>query len=971
MQLFTQPVNVSGSSLGKDDERKLTLVPDWPRVNREAFRRLLGTTEEQDAVLEQIGLLEWSPDLPPVRIGDVARRLIERNPSLPMIEPIDPGRLAKGAWPAVRNTGLLNRTILYAGEQSKYTAGLERELNELEKVPDHVLDGTALAPMFASGWTPPRPAEKPKLVEVRALNGEQRRACEAALTDPLTVITGPPGTGKSQVVLNVLANGFLRGTPVIFSSKNHKAVSVVEERLNSITGAPIMFRLGSQEGLASRLAQVLTQVMSAAGGAAPDEESGLAARYDDAVAGRNALAERIEAVRKARNIADQRDRAADSWRKKLTPEEIRGLASAASGPSVQGLDEAMRVLAVQAAPTRGAIDTIVKAVRRPFDVGKARRLLRTVGAAFPWVSALPPHETGNAFIEGWLRYARAARDLTSAWSAIREYESARDALTALSPIDELSVEWAEKRNEAWRLGRDLLEAHRAGLPATMTPGCRVAAGRLLAVVRNLLGQQTGTAEAGRLRTQIQELLPEVTQLLPAWAVTNLSAPGALPFAAGMFDLAVIDEASQCDIPSAIPLLFRAKRAVVIGDPQQLRHITTLPNARESQIATRNGLTESADQPFTFVANSLFDLAAASASSSVVALRAHFRSHDDIVSFSNTHWYGNSLLVLTDYCGLKTPGAEAPGMRWMEVESRLVRPDGGGAVAPAEADRAVEEVTALLSRADFQGTVGVVSPFRAQANRIREGLFRRLPPEAMERVELIADTAHGFQGDERDVIVFSPCVGSPMPPGATRFLSKTANLFNVAVTRARAQLRVVGDLNACAGSGIPHVEAFARHFLELQRKAATPPDETVGVFERPLQEALREAGVTAIPQYAYGPYRLDLAVIDGETQIDVEVDGEHFHKDLDGVRCFEDMMRDQYLGQRGWTVLRFWALEVRDRPQHCVERVLRAVERMRSPGRREAAFVTPEAVRAGSEDAPPAETEMAHPAGAGASSRRRA
>jgi very-short-patch-repair endonuclease len=931
LPLFTQPVASTGSNLGGEDARRLTLVPDWPRVNREALRRLVGTTEEQDAVLEQIGLLEWSPDAPPARIGDAVARLLEQNPSLPALEPIDPGRLAQGTWPSTGKVGLLNRGILFAGERAKYTAGLERELKELEKVPDRVLDTTALAPMFATGWTPPPAREGSRLVEVRALNGEQRRACEAALGAPLTVITGPPGTGKSQVVLNVLANGFLRGAPVIFSSKNHKAVSVVEERLNAIVDAPIMFRLGSQAGLASQLAQVLTQVMSAAGSGVPGGEGALEARYGEAVAARDALAKRIEAVRQARNLADQLDRVADPWRRKLTPEELRGLAQATSGPSIQDLDEATRLLNLHAEPPRNPIDAIVKAIRRPFDVRKAGRLFGKVVAAFPWVEAPVPRDRGNAFIAAWLQYARNARELASAWSAIRPYESAREALTAFPPIDELSAEWAEKRNEAWTLGRETLEAHRASLPSTLTPECRVAAGQLLAVVRNLLGQQTGSLQAGRLRGQIGELLPKVTQLLPAWAVTNLSAPRALPFAAGMFEVAVIDEASQCDIPSAIPLLFRAKRAVVIGDPQQLRHITTLPNAREGQLAARHGLNDAADQPFTFVANSVFDLAAASASTSVVALRAHFRSHGDIVSFSNTHWYGNSLLVLTDYCGLKTPGNEPPGIRWLDAESRVFRPDGGGAVAPAEAERAIEEVAALVGRTDFQGTVGVVSPFRAQANRIREGLSRRLSEEAMERVELVADTAHGFQGDERDVIVFSPCVGTPMPPGGARFLSKTANVFNVAVTRARAQLRVVGDLNACAGSGIAHVEAFAQHFLRLQREAATPRDETVGVYERPLQEALRVAGIVAIPQYAFGPYRLDLAVVDGDVRIDIEVDGQHFHKDLDGMRCFEDMMRDQYLGLRGWTVLRFWALEVRDRPQLCVQRVLRALSRVRSSG----------------------------------------
>ncbi len=78
---------------------------------------------------------------------------------------------------------------------------------------------------------------------------------------------------------------------------------------------------------------------------------------------------------------------------------------------------------------------------------------------------------------------------------------------------------------------------------------------------------------------------------------------------------------------------------------------------------------------------------------------------------------------------------------------------------------------------------------------------------------------------------------------------------------------------------------------------------------------------AIPQYVFGRYRLDLAVVDGDLRIDVEVDGEHFHKDLSGERCWEDLNRDQYLTQRGWIVLRFWAVEVRDRLEACVQRVL--------------------------------------------------
>src|SRR5690606_4362279 len=67
------------------------------------------------------------------------------------------------------------------------------------------------------------------------------------------------------------------------------------------------------------------------------------------------------------------------------------------------------------------------------------------------------------------------------------------------------------------------------------------------------------------------------------SVTSLSAKASLPLSNELFDLVVIDEASQCDIASAIPLILRAKQLVVIGDPLQLKHITSLNKFEEEKI----------------------------------------------------------------------------------------------------------------------------------------------------------------------------------------------------------------------------------------------------------------------------------------------------------------------------------------------------------------------------------------------------
>ncbi|WP_242333327.1 AAA domain-containing protein [Anaeromyxobacter sp. SG66] len=913
LPMFEQPVEAHAGN----GYPAFRLVPDWPRVNREALQRLFGSTEEQNEVLEQLGLVEWSSDLPEVRLADVVRKLAQLPVELPVIEPLDPEGLVTAAWPGtLGKTGLLNRGILFAAEPSRYTAGLERELKELAAVPDAMLDRTALAPLFSDDCRAAAAPDPVTLVEVRGLNAEQRGACERALRQPLTVVTGPPGTGKSQVVLNVLANAFLHAKPVLFSSRNRKAVSVVEERLNGLVRAPIVLRLGSQDGLAERLVHALTGLLSTA--AHPIAGALLAPMYEEyarVLERRNRLEAQLDEIRQARNEAGRLDKVLDEWRLRFSEEELATLAGATGLPSREALDEALRLLARHAGGSGG----MLQAIRRPFDLRRAARLLTDARGPLERL-ARPKQRLDADAVEPWKRYAEALREATLAADAVSCYRRALEGLVGLGAVDALAFEWNEARHKSWNLGRNILETQRSGLGLLLDGETRQIAGQLRAVAQRLQDQPTGSRTASQLRKQIRELLPRVTRFLPAWAVTNLSAPGALPFEAAMFDLAVIDEASQCDIPSALPLLFRARRAVVIGDPQQLRHIATIPPARENQLASKHALTEAADQPFTFINNSLFDLAAGTRGADMVVLRDHFRSHPDIVGFSNEHWYRGGLRVVTDLCGLELPPGASPGVQWTQVSGEVFRPEGGGAIAPAEADRVVSEVVALVRRTDFKGTVGVVSPFRGQTNRIREKLARLLDPAALQRVDLIADTAHGFQGDERDVIVFSPCVGSPMPHGARRFLAKTANVFNVAVTRARAQLHVVGDLEACMVSGIPHVEAFARHVERLRRRAETT-DPSVGPFERRLEEALRAAGLAPVPQYAFGPYRLDLAVVEDGLRIDVEVDGVHFHEELDGSRCHEDLVRDAYLSQRGWIVVRFWAVEVRDRLESCVQRVL--------------------------------------------------
>ena len=83
------------------------------------------------------------------------------------------------------------------------------------------------------------------------------------------------------------------------------------------------------------------------------------------------------------------------------------------------------------------------------------------------------------------------------------------------------------------------------------------------------------------KTQMRELL----KFIPVWVVTNLSVKNSIPFENGLFDILIIDEASQCDIASALPLIYRAKQIVIIGDPKQLRHISLLKESQDKEYAS--------------------------------------------------------------------------------------------------------------------------------------------------------------------------------------------------------------------------------------------------------------------------------------------------------------------------------------------------------------------------------------------------
>ena len=916
----------------------------FPIVNQKPFQSF--TNIDPSLLMNEVVQLEHElgltgEDKEP-GIDEIAMRLQSIRPEWPWKEDIDPGSLEKERSPLgeVANPGIHNRAVLLMAEKSQFTKGLEVELRSLAQLQAGDYGSTALGRWIAGSPSATELAEKepPSLVEVLPMNAEQRQAVKAALSQPVTVITGPPGTGKSQVVTNLLVNAAWAGKRVLFASKNNKAVDVVESRVNALGSRPILLRLGRDEYQA-RVAKYILALLSATTTAAEKEEFEDARSFHKRLLKEHAkLTEETQRLISLRNEVDGLEQIAEEAREQLGPK----LFGQAMDINVRGIETKLEsVSSALISADRSLAGAISKVFWRLSRRGRMERLasrIREAQSSFVELNVDPPAAPSQAADVPGVRAAiqMAAGNLNGLKKSAR-YFSALNELQSLRPLEEIAKEEARMLLRLARHSEQLWKLWLRLQPSILSEKERNKLGKYTSLLEMISDAGKGGKPSNRIYGKYNELLRSISHLLPCWAVTSLSTRGRIPLEPGIFDLVVFDEASQCDIASALPLLYRAKSAVVIGDPNQLSHISSLPRGQDQALLERHDLVDDFLH-WSYSYRSLFGLGTTQVGGeSIVNLVDHHRSHADIIGFSNKEFYEERLRVATNYDKLRFPGRSEPGILWINVKGKMVRPNTGSAMNAIEAKAVVDALRDLVLDKEYKGSVGVVTPFRAQANSIREAVNRdaRLSSELTQR-EFLVDTVHKFQGDERDVMIFSSVVSSEIPQGALGFLRTNSNLFNVAITRARAQLVVVGDQAACSSCGIDYLERFAAYATSQDRrtpqgteprpedfgptypKVANP--ELVSDWERHFYVAAYGAGFRLMPQFNIEKYVVDFLLMDGERKLVIEIDGERYHRNWTGELCRRDQIRNQRLFELGYDVQRFWVYEVRDDMDGCLARL---------------------------------------------------
>jgi RecA/RadA recombinase len=540
-------------------------------------------------------------------------------------------------------------------------------------------------------------------------NASQKVAVERAFASPISLIQGPPGTGKTQTILNLIANAIRNGETVAVVSNNNAATKNVSDKLGQKGLGYLLATLGRKSNKQAFIEEQLEYPEAILNASKPDRDL----RRLEAKA-----VELIEVLGKL--IQANNDRAQLSAQIAQLTKEFELLSklptSTAASESILNLKNwsANDLLAVLVDAEEsdliipeGLWANLVEIWRHGLFKRKTRRQLVALG---PQVLRR-------------LYYERALAELQGKLAGVEKILLKHDFQKVQAQVEETS--WA------------LFLANLAS--------------RIIKKSRPRFSESD-------LKSRYSEILSEYPVVLSTTHSLKTSlSPECL------YDLVIVDEASQVDLATGVLVLSCAKRAVIVGDENQLPNVIPEKEKQDSMSIWRKyNLPISA---WNYAENSL--LASAMRvwpQAPNTLLREHYRCHPKIAGFFNRQFYANQLILMTRDAGeshaiqafFTAPGNHARG----HINQRQI-----------DVIR-TEIVPALLQRGLTD--IGVIAPYRAQVASLKQSLG--------DGVEV--DTVHGFQGREKDAIILSTVdneIGD---------FVDDPQMLNVAVSRAKKSFTAV-------------------------------------------------------------------------------------------------------------------------------------------------------------------------------------
>lgn len=419
----------------------------------------------------------------------------------------------------------------------------------------------------------------------------------------------------------------------------------------------------------------------------------------------------------------------------------------------------------------------------------------------------------------------------------------------------------------------------------------------------------------------QKEMENFKDIIPVWIMPINKVIENFSLSSNMFDVVIIDESSQCDI-FAISALFRAKKAVIVGDDNQISPEAIGTDNDKIKELIDVHLKEIPHREWFDMQTSLYSTALR-ISPNRIMLKEHFRCIPEIIEFSNKLCYSGEIVPLRRLGVNENLGAPIKTVK-VEGNRDLSKP-----INVKEAEALANKIAECCRDPKYNNmSMGVISLLGdAQCELIENLLKEKIGEKEIINRKLLCGNAYSFQGDERDVMFLSMVISNNV-----KFISLTKESdirrFNVASSRARNQMWVfhsvdLKDLNENC------VRAKFLNYCINFNNTSNKNIDLKNIFESQLQKdvyrMIKEKGFDVKPQVVIGKYSMDF-VIDGLcNKIAIQCDGDK----LMPKNWEEEYEKRACLERVGWQFLKINGSEFYRNPEETIRRLLENIQKIQA------------------------------------------
>lgn len=465
----------------------------------------------------------------------------------------------------------------------------------------------------------------------------------------------------------------------------------------------------------------------------------------------------------------------------------------------------------------------------------------------------------------------------------------------------------------------------------------------MGVIQSEIGKKSRHKAIRKLMSEAGETIQKIK---PVFLMSPISIAQFLPPEKLMFDLLVIDEASQVRPEDALGAIARSRQIVVVGDQKQMPPSSFFDRLTSNEVEDGDDLGLDGKAQAIEMESILTLCQARGLGGQPRMLEWHYRSKDpSLIAVSNRNFYDNNLILPP------TPlqSDERFGLRYTYVEGVYARGQSSKNINTIEAQAVVDRVKEHAREYPML-SLGIATFSKVQQNHLNELLeHARRDDEVLDlflregkHEDVFIKNLENIQGDERDVILVSVCYG-PAEPGG-RLLSMSfgpvnseggERRLNVLFTRARYRTEVFcsfdpRDIDISKTSNIG--PKILQEYLLYAKDGQLPDIVETGLaadsdFEIDVANEIRRLGYEVEHQVGSQGFRIDLAVRDknwsSQFILAVECDGATYHSALWARE--RDRLRQGILEQHGWSFHRIWSTDWFYKRHNEIERLKLALE----------------------------------------------